>query len=113
MAARMPTIATTTSSSISVNPFDFLRFIFDPLLITFLPLSWMGCRSFRLRRSGSKRGATTGTDVEPSERAVQPCVVVRPGCIHRYGGRAHRHESNATERHSMTDPSWKIGRYIE
>src|SRR5690348_17851223 len=30
IAARMPMIATTTSSSIRVNPFDFLRFILEP-----------------------------------------------------------------------------------
>src|SRR5438128_7536662 len=33
MAARMPMIATTTSSSISVKPLDFLVLIFETLLI--------------------------------------------------------------------------------
>src|SRR6266446_5456437 len=33
MAARMPMIATTTSSSISVKPLDFLLLIFETLLI--------------------------------------------------------------------------------
>src|SRR2546422_825160 len=62
MAARMPMIATTTSSSISVKPLDFLLLIFETLLI--LSPFWLDglvCLDASRRPFGSarsKRGAT-------------------------------------------------------
>src|SRR5436189_5771346 len=41
IAARMPMIATTTSNSIRVKPFDFFCFILEPLLLIRPPF-WMG-----------------------------------------------------------------------
>src|SRR2546425_10126386 len=41
MAARMPMIATTTSSSISVKPLDFFRFILETLLILSPLAGWV------------------------------------------------------------------------
>src|SRR6266849_9130035 len=41
IAARMPMIATTTSSSISVKPFDFFRFILETLRILSPLAGWV------------------------------------------------------------------------
>src|SRR5262249_12539190 len=58
IAARMPTMATTTRSSMSVKPFDFFRFILEPLLILASSLWLDGCRARSVGFSRSKAGAT-------------------------------------------------------
>src|SRR5439155_4715601 len=65
IAARMPMIATTTSSSISVNPLDLFRFILETLLILCPLAGWVlvcldTCRDALavVGSPRSKRGAT-------------------------------------------------------
>src|SRR5881397_3335091 len=79
IAARMPMIATTTSSSISVNPWDFFRFILETLIILSPLAGWVlvcldTCRdalavvgSPRSKRgaTGEKRGAEGGRGERP------------------------------------------------
>src|SRR5204863_7627823 len=73
MAARMPMIATTTSSSISVKPLDFLLLIFETLLILSpFWLEWV-CLSRRLETpvlgsARSKRGATRASATRRGRR---------------------------------------------
>src|SRR5438128_3592847 len=65
IAARMPMMATTTSSSISVKPLDFFRFTLETLCILSPLAGWvlvlsrpMSRRPQPLRGLRSKRGAT-------------------------------------------------------
>src|SRR5947208_11076136 len=85
MAARMPMIATTTSSSISVKPLDFLVLIFETLLILSpFWLEWV-CLSRRLETpvlgsARSKRGATRASATRRRRR----------------GGKGHRFTARAS-----------------
>ena len=71
-------IATTTSNSIRVKPFDFFCFILEPLL-PIRPPFWMGVWSFRTGRLGrqSKRGAMDEEAARRVARATRPAPNVR------------------------------------
>src|SRR2546430_2276929 len=109
IAARIPMIATTTSSSISVKPFDFFRFILVTLRM--IPLLWMalwaalcGRRVFTRR---SKRGATRAPRITCSAwgRGSYTFERRRPGvrAVPRYDLRRPRYRIDAASLHHRAE----------
>src|SRR5881397_4178758 len=68
IAARMPMIATTTSSSISVNPWDFFRFILETLCILSPLAGWVLVLSRPMSRPPRPLLALEASEVPRSER---------------------------------------------
>src|SRR3989442_13263050 len=83
IAARMPMMATTTSSSISVKPLDFFRFVLETLRILSPLAGWVLVLSRPVSRRPrpllsprSKRGATGrahGAEERPGEKPPIRC----------------------------------------
>src|SRR5205809_1544503 len=106
IAARMPMMATTTSSSISVKPLDFFRFILETLCILSPLAGWvlvlsrlMSRRPQPLLGPRSKRGATRRVRGVEGRRGEKPQIRCKNG---RRGERApctrmspDRHETDA------------------
>src|SRR5439155_6317331 len=79
IAARMPMMATTTSSSISVKPLDFFRFVLETLRILSPLAGWvlvlsrpMSRRPRPLLGTRSKRGATGRAHGVEERRGEKP-----------------------------------------
>src|SRR5213593_34554 len=106
IAARMPMMATTTSSSISVKPLDFFRFILETLCILSPLAGWVLVLSRLISRRPqpllgprSKRGATRRARGVEGRRGEKPQIRCKNG---RRGERApctrmspDRHETDA------------------
>src|SRR5881628_2020895 len=106
IAARMPMMATTTSSSINVKPLDFFRFILETLCILSPLAGWvlvlsrpMSRRPQPLLGLRSKRGATGRARGVEGRRGEKPQIRCKNG---RRGERApctrmspDRHETDA------------------
>src|SRR2546426_8773016 len=106
IAARMPMMATTTSSSISVKPLDFFRFVLETLRILSPLAGWvlvlsrpMSRRPRPLLAPRSKRGATGRAHGVEERRGEKPQIRCKNG---RRGERApctrmspDRHETDA------------------
>src|SRR5439155_18688496 len=106
IAARMPMMATTTSSSINVKPLDFFRFILETLCILSPLAGWvlvlsrpMSRRPQPLLGPRSKRGATGRARGVEGRRGEKPQIRCKNG---RRGERApctrmspDRHETDA------------------
>src|SRR3989475_13143552 len=111
IAARMPMMATTTSSSINVKPLDFFRFILETLCILSPLAGWvlvlsrpMSRRPQPLLGLRSKRGATRRARGVEGRRGEKPQIRCKNG---RRGERApctrmspDRHETD-TRHHSI------------
>src|SRR3989441_9249199 len=92
IAARMPMIATTTSSSISVNPWDLFRFILETLLILSPLAGWVlvcldTCRDALavVGSPRSKRGATGEKARRGRGRGERPTDSLREWTARRAG----------------------------
>src|SRR3989441_9080882 len=112
IAARMPMMATTTSSSISVKPLDFFRFVLETLRILSPLAGWvlvlsrlMSRRPRPLLAPRSKRGATGRAHGVEERRGEKPQIRCKNGrgceparCTRMY---PDRHETDARH-HSIT-----------
>src|SRR5262249_35061365 len=76
-----------------------------------LPWGWMGCDR-REEASVGPPTATPGSARVPPRAVAGAMRVAAAGC---YAGRRERHEcdTDGLHTHSITEPSWKIGRYME
>src|SRR6266478_9639460 len=86
IAARMPMMATTTSSSISVKPLDFFRFVLETLRILSPLAGWvlvlsrpMSRRPRPLLGPRSKRGATGRAHGVEERRGEKPKIRCKNG----------------------------------
>src|SRR2546427_1850712 len=70
IAARMPMMATTTSSSISVKPLDFFRFVLETLRIVSPLAGWVLVLSRRCRDALGRCWALEASEVPRGERTA-------------------------------------------
>src|SRR2546425_11713254 len=109
IAARIPMIATTTSSSISVKPFDFFRFILVTLLML-PPFGWCcgrRCAGAVSSPGKSKRGATRAPRTRHAAPGRGSYIFAhwRPGVrdAHRHDVRRPRHRNDAASLHHRAE----------